>query len=284
MNRPRRLGAAWLVLVFAAGTTRAADAPRSLRVAGAQIAVTPDVEANLAALERAVRYAVAEKADVLVTPEGSLSGYVEFDAARTAEGLDRITATARQAGIALALGTCFREPSDGKRYDELRFYQGDGSYLGFHAKMLLCRHMTEPGSKGEIDYFATRAMQTFQLNGIRIGGLICNDLWAHPEWTPMDDPHLTRQLAAKGVRVIFHAANAGFAEGQTLELNRQYHESNLRVRARADNLWIVTAGAADPQGKLANQCGSGVVGPDGNWAVRVDPVGERFFAYTIELK
>ncbi|MBZ5595108.1 MAG: carbon-nitrogen hydrolase family protein [Acidobacteriia bacterium] len=281
----RRAIAVLMATLLAATLALAADAPRRLRVAGAQLPVTENVSTNLAALERAVQYAVAQKADVLLTPEGSLSGYfTEFDAARTAGALERITTAARKAGVALALGTCFEEPTDGRRYDELRFYDRQGRYLGFHAKILLCRHIPEPESKGEIDYFGTRPLRTFELEGITIGGLICNDMWANPEWTPQADPHLSQQLAGKGARVIFHSVNSGLAQSDAmLELNRPYHESNLRIRARAGKLWIVVVDAADPKGKLANQAPSGVVDPSGNWAVRVDDKGEQFFAYTIEL-
>ena len=281
-----RCAVAFLMATLLAGTwAMAADAPRRLRVAGAQLPVTENVNTNLAALERAVQYAVGQKADVLLTPEGSLSGYFkEFDAARTADALESITAVARTAGVALALGTCFKEPADGRRYDELRFYDRQGGYLGFHAKILLCRHIPEPESKGEIDYFETRPLRTFELEGITVGGLICNDMWANPEWTPQADPHLSQQLAGKGARVILHSVNSGLAQSDAmLELNRSYHESNLRIRARAGKLWIVVVDAADPKGKLANQAPSGVIDPAGNWAVRVDEKGGQFFAYTIDL-
>ena len=100
----------------AAAQTAAAGAPHEIRVAAAHIAVTNDVSRNLAALERAVRYAASEKADILLTPEGALSGYItDFDAERTAAALERISALARKFGIALALGTCFLEPDDAKR-------------------------------------------------------------------------------------------------------------------------------------------------------------------------
>jgi predicted amidohydrolase len=262
----------------------AAADPRRLRVAGAQIPVTRDVNANVAALERAVAYAAREKADILLSPEGSLSGYfTDFDAGRTAAALERVTAAARKAGVALALGTCFQEP-DGRRYDQLRFYDRDGRYLGFHAKILLCRRIADPASKGEIDYFSTRPLRTFEWNGVTVGGLICNDLWANPEWTPQDDPHLTQQLAAAGARVIFQSVNSGLGQGESLDLNRHYHESNLRIRARAGKMWIVVADAADPEGRRPNQCPSGVVDPSGNWVLRLPEPGERFFTYSIELK
>ena len=285
MRRTTGFLVAALVAASALKPPLAVGQTRRLRVAGAQIPVTRDVNTNLAALERAVQYAAGEKADILLTPEGSLSGYfADFDPGRTAAGLERITAAARKAGVALALGTCFQEPEDGRKYDELRFYSREGNYLGFHAKVLLCRRIADPASKGEIDYFSTRALRTFELNDVIVGGLICNDLWANPEWTPQADPHLTQQLAGKGARVVFQAVNSGLVQIADLEWNRPYHESNLRLRARAGKLWIVVADAVDPDGRLANQCPSGVVGPSGNWALRVDSHDERFFAYTIELK
>lgn len=254
-----------------------------LRVAGAQIAVVRDVRKNVESISRAIEYAAREKAEVLVTPEGSLSGYfTDFDAEATAKAIDEVVRKAREAKVALVLGTCFQD-SDGRRYDAQRFYDRDGTYLGFHAKILLCRRVSDPKSKGEIDFFQTRPLGTLALGGLTVGGLICNDMWANPEFTPMDDPHLAQQLSKKGARVIFHSVNAGLAEGDDLALNRAYHESNLRIRARGGRVWIVTVDAADPAGKRASNAPSGVIGPDGKWVVKTEPKGEQFFTETIEV-
>ena len=51
-----------------------------LRVAGAQIPVTKDILTNKKTILRAIEKAAGENADILLTPEGSLSGYAhEFD-------------------------------------------------------------------------------------------------------------------------------------------------------------------------------------------------------------
>jgi predicted amidohydrolase len=219
----------------------------------------------------------------LVTPEGSLSGYfAEFDARATARGLEEITRKASKAGVALALGTCFEE-EDGQRYDELRFYDEEGSFLGFHAKILLCRRVGDPPGEGELDFFKTRPLRRFSLGNLAVGGLVCNDMWANPEWTPMDDPHLAQQLSRLGARVLFHSVNAGTAEGDDLTLIRQFHDSNLRMRARSGKLWIVTVDACDPRGDRSSSAPSGVVDPQGNWVYQAEPKGEQFFAQTIEL-
>lgn len=263
---------------------KAPQAKIRLRVAGAQIPVLRDVRKNVETLSRAIAFAQREKADVLVTPEGSLSGYwAGFDADATRQALDEIVARSRAAKIALVLGTCFADV-DGSRYDAQRIYSRDGEYLGFHSKILLCRQMSNPAAKGEIDSFKSAPLRVFSLQGLTIGGLVCNDMWANPEYTPMPDPYLARQLAGLGARVIFLSVNAGQDDGEDWPLNHAFHESNLRLRARNGGVWVVVADAADPDRKKPSNCPSGVVGPDGRWAARVEPTGEQFFAHTIELE
>ncbi|HUV39315.1 MAG TPA: carbon-nitrogen hydrolase family protein [Planctomycetota bacterium] len=253
-----------------------------LRLAGAQIPVTEDVAENEAAIGRAIDFAAKEKADILLTPEGSLSGYTaKFDADAVSAALERVTALAREARLGLALGTCFVEPEDGKCYNECRFYASDGTFLGFHAKTVLCGTLdAEP--TGEINDYAVRPLRTFELAGVTVGALICNDLWANPTCTPMDDPHLSQQLARMGARVIFNPVNGGRGDTDWRNVVWNYHESNLRMRARAGKLWIVTVDNCHPP-NLRCCVPSGVIDPDGNPVCRTKPHGEQMFAHTIEL-
>ena len=48
--------------------------------------VRNDVQKNLEAITRAIEFAAREKADVFVTPEGSLSGYSQFQRSRHGAG------------------------------------------------------------------------------------------------------------------------------------------------------------------------------------------------------
>ncbi len=180
-----------------------------IHVAGAQIRVSRDVQQNVAALCEVIQTASSADADILLTPEGSLSGYThDFDSHAVADGLRQVTLVAREQGVGLALGTCFVE-SNGKCYNQLRFYRPDGAYLGFHSKMLRCGSLDTP-SQGEINHYSASALRTFPwASGITIGGLICNDMWANPECTPMPDTHLSQRLSAMGARIIFHGVNGG---------------------------------------------------------------------------
>ena len=253
-----------------------------IRVAGAQLPVTRDIEANVAQITRAIDYAAGEKADVLLTPEGSLSGYThEFDAVAVREALAEVTAKARAAKVGLALGTCFVEPDDGQCYNQVRFYTPEGDYLGFHSKTLTCGTWDNP-PQGEINHYTVRPLQAFDFRGLLIGGLICNDLWANPGCTPVPDPHLTQQLAHMGARVIFHAVNGGRDGSEWSDVAWHYHESNLRMRAQAGRLWIVTVDSCHPL-ELRCSAPSGVINPEGRWVCRAEPQGVRYFAQTITL-
>ena len=253
-----------------------------LVVAGAQIAVTRDVRANVAAIERGILFAREEGADILLTPEGSLSGYTHaFDLGEVEQALRRVTTFARQGRIGLALGTCFVEPSTGDCYNQIRFYSPGGESLGFHSKTLTCGTLTDP-PKGEIEHFSVGPLRTFTFRGIHIAGLICNDLWANPECTPMPDSHLSQALAGRGVRVLFHAVNGGRDGSEWSRLAWQYHDANLRMRARAGGIWIVTVDSSHPV-DLACSAPSGVVTPAGEWACQAPPQGERFFVQEIVL-
>ena len=134
------------------------------------MAVTNDVAANVLTIERAIDFAADEGAEILLTPEGSLSGCrPDFNANEVDSALRRVFKRACQARVGLALGTCFIEPNDGRCYNQMRFSNVQGQFLGFHRKILRCGTFEQP-PKGEINDYATGPLQTFDLSGITIGG------------------------------------------------------------------------------------------------------------------
>jgi predicted amidohydrolase len=251
-----------------------------LRVAGAQIPVTESIRSNLEAINSAVDFAIDEEADILLTPEGSLSGYTHrFDQKEVAKGLSAIM-TRTRGKLGLALGTCYFE-EDGLCYDQVRFYDTRGKSLGFHSKILLCSTLTEP-LEGEIEHYATKPLRTFRFKRATVGGLVCNDMWANPCYTSMPDSHLSQELARMGARVIFHAVNGGRDKSEFSQVARNFHESSLRLRAAAGKIWIVTADNCFPE-DIPSSCPSGIVDPHGNWIVKIPDKGKQFFACTIEI-
>jgi predicted amidohydrolase len=254
---------------------------KRLKVAGVKSAVSEDIAVNVGALKKAIDYSHAKKADILLTPEGSLSGYTpDFDGKEVRKALDEIVEYASSAGVGLALGTCFYEEDD-KCYNQIRFYDKAGNFLGFHSKILRCGDHGDP-KRGEINHYAVTPLRTFEFEGVIIGGLICNDMWANPGCTTLPDTHLSQELSRMGAKIIFHAAFGGRDDSEWSKVNWNYHESNLRMRARAGGIWIVTADSSNPT-NLNSSCPSGVVDPNGDWACTSEAKGIQYFSYTIDL-
>lgn len=251
-----------------------------LIVAGYQMAVSESVEENVGRIYNAIHWAAENGSEILLTPEGSLSGYThQFDQKLVKEGLEHVLSQARARHVGLALGTCFVE-DDGRRYNQIRFYRPDGEYLGFHSKILRTGSMAKR-KEGEIVNFATSPLRVFPWrDGIVMGGLICNDLWANPECTPMPDSHLSQKLVKMGVNIIFHAVNGGRDASRWSAINWKFHEANLQMRAHSGNVWIVTVDSATPI-ELPCSAPSGVITPTGEFIVTTKPIGDQLFTYEI---
>jgi len=252
------------------------------RVAGYQMPVGRNIEENTRRILAAIDRASDNDAEILLTPEGSLSGYThEFDATEIEKALGLVTQHARAKGVGLALGTCFIE-EDGKCYNQIRFYRPDGEYLGYHSKILRCGSV-DGQSEGERNHYADSGLRVWPWReGICIGGLICNDMWANPECTPMPDPHLLQQLSDMGADLVFHAVNGGRNGSAWSELTWRYHESNLQMRARAGNVWVATVDNASPE-ELPCSAPSGVIDRSGQFVCRTGRKGEQLFVQTIPL-
>ena len=128
-----------------------------------------------------------------------------------------------------------------------------------------------------------KPLRSFIFDETIIGGLICNDMWANPGCTYMPDPHLSQQLARMGVKIIFHAVNGGRDASEFSQIvTRNYHESNLRMRAKAGRVWIITVDNCVPEDIPCSSPG-GIINPDGDWVIKLPPKGEHFFDHKIDL-
>lgn len=226
--------------------------------------VRKNIVANYDNISRAMDIAIKNNCDILLTPEGSLSGYTpDFDSDLARNYLEKLVATAKSGYIGLALGTCFYEP-DGKCYNQLRFYSKEGDFLGFHSKILLVGSLTDP-DKGEHMDYASKPLEIFEFEGIKIGGLICNDLWANPGGTPALDQVLVQKLSRMGAKIIFHAVN-GYRDDSyfSRQVVRSFHEANLLMRAGLFSVYIATVDNSYPQ-DLPSSAPGGVISPQGEW-------------------
>jgi len=252
------------------------------KVALAQIPVEKSISANLKSVKNAIRFAAENQANILLTPEGSLSGYThEFDRPELKDALAETEATARELKVGLALGTCADEA--GQCYNMLRFYLPDGTYLGSHTKTLRCGSLDDPRI-GEVNHFGVKPLVVFAYQDLTIGGLICNDLWANPTCTPMDDTFLAYKLKRLGAQIIFHAVNGGRDESDfSQQVVRTFHEMNVLMLSHGYQIPIATVDNAAPVTIEVSSIGGVVTGGTG-WAMRLPVLGEQLGCYEWQIR
>jgi predicted amidohydrolase len=204
------------------------------------------VEDNLANARRAFEQAARDRAQWILFPEMFLSGYHEkFDQEAVAAGMAEIAALSQEHAVAALVGTGWQEA--GKTSNQVRILDPDGELAGVYAKKCLCYgedQWTCPGTTPLV----------FELEGVKFGVLICNDLWVTPGFSDGPDPHWSLKQARAGAQVIFHHINSGSDQRY-----RAYHESNHFARAAEARCAIVAVNAFAPPEVNAT---SGVVGTD----------------------
>lgn len=240
-------GPAWLDLARAEATPKAAPQ----RITLAQLQSTPDVAANLAKAREVFAQAAREKAGWVMFPELFLTGSYagpKYHQADVAPAFAQIQQWCREHHVIGLIGTGWDE--DGKRWNQLRIVNPDGKLAGVYAKTCLTYGDAKDFSPGPISMMHA-------VGGLKIGTLICNDLWVTPGYTDGPNPHYSLQLAKDGAQVIFHAVGSGNDQRY-----RSYHESNPLLRAAEARCPIVIVNAY--KGREVNAT-SGVVGTEFNY-------------------
>lgn len=206
----------------------------------------------------------AEPGDLVVLPEGALSGYSDdlsflerLDPDEVEAGLDELGRESVRLGIHVWAGAVRREVGrwrncgvgltpDGERHVYLKVN------LATHE-----RGTFEPGDN--LPVFELRVP-----NGeVRVGVQLCRDLRFPGQW---------EHLARRGAQVILHLNNAKGAQ-----YARRVWSSELISRAVSNQRWVVSPNAAS----LDQNCPSMVVAPDGE--VITEVLSDKTRAVRLEL-
>ena len=93
-----------------------------------------------------------------------------------------------------------------------------------------------------------------------------------------------QRLSDAGAQVIFVAINGGRDGGDwSKQVYWHYHETNMRMRAKAGKVWVVSADNCFPM-DIPCSAPSGVLTPNGDWAAKANDEGEQVVVHTIELQ
>jgi predicted amidohydrolase len=192
----------------------------------------------------------ADRGDVVVTPEGSLTGYLvqgpadverlaQTDPGQVVEAIDSLAREAVQRDVHLWVGVCRRE--DGGWSNEAVGLLGNGTRLTYRKVNLATaeRGMFRPGD--ELPVFEVPLASA----SVPVGVQLCRELRYPEQW---------RSLAERGARLFLHL-NHGQADAGVFETWR----AMLVARAAENQRFLVSANAVSS----LQHCPSMVVAPDG---------------------
>ena len=238
-----------------------------------------DPEANGLALEAAYREAVAGGAELVLTPELAVVGYLPEDRLME-QGLRRRIAeeTRRLAALSgpvpLVLGTCSPAPS-GRLWNELCWCEHGQVRAVVHKRLLPAYDVFDEDRYFEAD-LEPQPLVAFQ--GERIGLSICEDIWADPNLSPMPvryDLDPIAALAEAGATLILNASASPGHLGSYLPPGRSapwaapskfaLRRKLLLGHAAQHGIPIAYASRVGGESWLTFDGGSGLAAPDGTW-------------------
>ncbi len=250
----------------------------SIRIALAQI--NPrlgNLAANLALYEEAVRRGVGERADLLVFPELSLTGYLLRDTvpsvALSAKSTEMKTLGQLSRELPFVAGLV--EESADHRFFNSAIYFEDGEIRHVHRKVYLPTY----GMFDEQRYFARGdRVRAFESKFGRLTLLICEDLW-HPS---------TIYLAALdgALAVLCPSASPlrGIVEGQAQDDNARYWEMLNRTYAETYSLFMIYGNRCGFEDGVGFWGGSEVIDPFGQRLAKAKYYEEDFLVAEISLE
>lgn len=238
-----------------------------------------DPEANGRSIEAAYAEAVRLGADLVLTPEMALPGYLAEDRLWEAGLRQRIAAEgdrlARAVGeVPLVFGTCSPSPSN-RLFNELWWCQ-EGGLRAVARKRILAAYDVFDETRWFDPDVEPQPLVSFR--GERIGLTVCEDIWSDPDLAPGPvrypfDP--VKDLVGQGATLLLNASASPTHLGTWVPEGRDPSwriPSKLRLRhrvlegqARRCGFPIAYASRVGSESWLTFDGGSGVAFPDGTW-------------------
>ena len=238
-----------------------------------------DPEANGRAIEAAYGEALALGAELVLTPELAVVGYLAEDRLWEQALRRRVLAESQRLAtlssvVPLVFGTCSPAPS-GRLWNELWWCQDGRVRNVIHKRILPAYDVFD-----EVRYFDADLAEQPLIDHLdeRIGLSICEDLWANPEFSPGPirypiDP--IADLAGQGATLILNASASPGHLGSYLPPDRQApwaagsklaeRKRLLQGHAQKHGIPIGYASRVGAESWLTFDGGSGLAHPDGTW-------------------
>jgi N-carbamoylputrescine amidase len=247
-----------------------------MRIALAQLASSPDREANLARALETMTAARAAGADLIAFPEVILDLFFpqypgDEKALALAEPIpgpttERISARARELGL-VTVFNLYELDERGRRFDSSPVFDADGSLLGV-TRMI---HITDYEGFHEKDYYhpGDQGVPVYQTRVGKIGIAICYD---------RHYPEVMRALGVAGAElvVIPQAGTVG-------EWPEGLYEAEVRTAAFQNGYFTALANRVGVEGKLHFAGESFAVDPEGRVIARGKSLEEDLVITDVDL-
>jgi|SRR6056300_108135 predicted amidohydrolase len=264
-----------------------------IRVAGAQIPVSKYIENNVKEIKLALDWAANNKVDILLTPEGALSGYMksfdEIHKENISHYEKEVVLYAAERGVCLALGTLYPEskPFGIVKTSQIRYYNDWGHHVSTYEKqMVIPADQAYPG-QGPVITRLEGIKETGRYD-FTVGSFICNDLWGELNQRVVANENL-QHYANNNVNLIFQSTN-GFRSNVAGD-----DSSNYKLREYGNiHLWmasrygipIVTVDSCNTiDGEFHNGSTSSTSGViyNGEWLVQARENATDYFYYDFDM-
>lgn len=253
--------------------------PRTLRVAAIQAAFGADMAANIRTVEKLVRSAAKDGAQVILPPELFQGPYfckreetAWFASAypyREHPVMTALAPLARELGVVLPLS--IYEKAGQEYYNSLAMVDADGSILGLYRKS----HIPDGPGYEEKFYFrgGDTGFKTWKTRFGTIGAGICWDQWF---------PEAARAMMLMGAEVLLYPTAIG-SEPENPALDTQPRWRRAMVGHSVSNVVPVVAAnrIGDEEGQVFYGS-SFITNEGGDFLAEMDRTGEGFIAATIE--
>jgi len=234
-----------------------------IALANLRYPVTP--EESVALADGAIRDAGVQRADIICFSECFVPGYrgpgkgvPAPDAAFLDAAWSRIADAARQANVAVVLGT--ERIVDGAPMPTALVIDRDGSLAGFQDKVQL-----DPSE--DPVYVAGTDRRVFTVGPLTFGVVICHEGWRYPE--------TVRWAVRRGAQVVFHphfheAEPGSYKPTSYGDPANTFHEKAVLCRAAENTCYFATVNIAS----AGSPTTSAVANPDGT-LLAYQPYGEE---------
>jgi predicted amidohydrolase len=258
-----------------------------IRFAGAQIPCSNNLVQNIETIKKSIDWAVENQVDYLLTPEGSLSGYIKgFDTPELVNGLAEIEQYAATK-VALCLGTMWveKEGEFNVKRNQIRFYNKDGTFNTAVDKTIVTPLDGELGIVAADQTFLVPLFDYKNADGypLAAGAFICNDFYGRANY-----PELPRMAFQNGAKIFLHATNADRDIGKLYDkIMDDWHTSHLQMTSYLAGIPVITVdNSCKPDGTewggpTSSQSGV-LIG--GEWVVTVPRTGTHYFYYDLDIE